>query len=95
MGLKNLSIKTKLTVLSGIFVLGMAMFGLVTWEVLSEVKIGGSLYPAIEMSETINSDFDKPLGHLVSTRLTLFKMIAAAYEHKADDVQALVPEFEK
>ena len=95
MGLKNLSIKTKLTLLSGIFLVGMAVVGLVAFIVVGEVKIGGSLYSGIIQGNAINSDFDQPQGHLVGPRLTLFRMIAAADEHDAQKLRSLEPQFEK
>jgi methyl-accepting chemotaxis protein len=78
MGLKTLSLKTKLTLLSGLFVTGMAVFGLVALMALTEVKIGGSMYSEIRTGAAIGSDFAPASGHLMGARLRILEMILEA-----------------
>ena len=94
MGLKNLSLKTKLMVLSGLFVTGMAVFGLVTFMALSEVKIGGHLYSDIRTGIEIGSDYEPAGGHLLGARFNVQQMIDDVRSHK-DLFQADVREFER
>ncbi len=94
MGLKNLSLKTKLMVLSGLFVTGMAVFGLVTFMALNEVKIGGRMYSDIRTGVGIDSNYEPAGGHLLGARLSVHQMIDDIRSHK-DLFQADVQEFER
>jgi len=76
MGLKNLSIKAKLLVLSGLFVTGMAVFGLVVFAVLSEVKIGGAMYSQILLGNQMKGDYNPPDGYLMGPRLEVLVIMS-------------------
>jgi methyl-accepting chemotaxis protein len=75
MGLTNLSIKAKLTVLSGLFVAGMLIVNLLAFTTLNEVKVGGPLYSAISDVRSIDSDVSPPPGYLGGARLLVFQML--------------------
>jgi len=74
-GLKNLSIKAKLAILSGLFVAGMSIFAIVAFMALSEVKIGGQMYSEIRTGAAIGSDYEPAGGHLLGVRLNVHQMI--------------------
>jgi hypothetical protein len=72
-GLNKLTLKTKLIVLASLFVTGMAVFALVAFMALSELKIGGSLYSQIRTGVDIGSDFEPAAGHLMGVRLHILE----------------------
>jgi methyl-accepting chemotaxis protein len=74
MGLKNLSIKAKLTVLSSLFVVGMLVFGLLAYNTISEVKIGGATYQTISITSDVLGDFAVPSQFAVQERLLVYRM---------------------
>ena len=75
MKLNNLSLKAKLTLLSGLFVTGMLVFGVVAFTTLNEVKIGGPIYTAVNTATTIDGEVSPPTGYLVSARVLIFQML--------------------
>jgi methyl-accepting chemotaxis protein len=74
-GLKNLSIKTKLIILSGLYVTGMVAFGLVAFMALGEVSVGGPMYSKIQEGAHISSDFETTGGHLLGVRVIILQML--------------------
>ncbi len=75
MSLKNLSIQTKLTLLSALFVTGMVVFGVVALVALNEVKIGSILYSQIHQGANISADYEPASGHLLSARQLVYQMM--------------------
>ncbi len=73
-GLNNISVKGKLTLLSGLFVLGMAIFGLLAYATVNEVKIGGATYQTISLTSDVLGDFAEPSQFAVQERLDVYRM---------------------
>ncbi len=78
MGLNKLSLKTKLILLAGLFVAGMAAFALVAFMALNEVKIGGNLYSEIAISDQVAADYAPPGGYLEGVRIEILAMMIDA-----------------
>ena len=75
MRLNNLPLKTKLMMLSGLFVVGMAAFGVLAFTTLNEVRIGGSTYSEIRNATDLAGDYSPPSGYLVATRVLIYQML--------------------
>ena len=73
-GLNNISVKGKLTSLSALFVLGMAIFGLLAYSTINAVKIGGTTYQAISLTSDVLEDFAAPTQFVVQERLLVYRM---------------------
>jgi methyl-accepting chemotaxis protein len=74
MGLSNLSLGKKLTLLSALFVTGMAIFGFLAFSAISEVKIGGTTYQTISLTSDVLGDFAPPTQFLDHERLDTYRM---------------------
>ncbi len=68
MTLSNLPLKTKLTMLSGLFLVGMATVGVLAITTLNAVKIGGDTYSEIRTATDIGSNYAPPSGYLITPR---------------------------
>ena len=75
MGLNKISIKAKLTLLCGLFVVGLLAVGLLSLTTINEVKIGGASYSAISAASSIDSDGSPPTGYLLGARVLVFQML--------------------
>ncbi len=75
-GLNNISVKGKLTLLAGLFLLGMAVFGLLAYSTINEVKIGGTAYQTISLTSDVLTDFAAPTQFVVQERLLVYQMRA-------------------
>jgi methyl-accepting chemotaxis protein len=100
MGLKNLSIKAKLTVLSSLFVVGMLVFGLLAYNTITEVKIGGTTYHSISLSSDVLGDFAVPSQFAVQERLLVYRMRTdftdkAKFAKEVEDFKGLMKGFEE
>ena len=76
MGLNNFSLKAKLGIALGLFTVGMTVFGLVAFAVLSEVKIGGSMYSRILLGNHLNADYSPSPGYLIRSRLEVLVIMS-------------------
>lgn len=88
--LKNVSVKSKLWLLAGAFVVGMIIFGAVSFDTLSAVKINSDLYQQIALGNQAYSDLVPPAEFLLQPRLVLYRMEDA---RDKQDLQSLISEF--
>jgi methyl-accepting chemotaxis protein len=72
--LSDLSVKTKLRMLSVLFVGAMVIFGVLSYRTLSQVKIGGPTYLEIATSNAQLSDFTQPTQFAVIQRMRVYQM---------------------
>ena len=72
--MKNLSFKTKLLLLVGSALLGLLIFGVVSFTTLSAVKIGSLTYGGIIMTKDVNADYVPPSQSLVGAAVHAVKM---------------------
>ena len=72
--LKDISVKSKLQLLSVLFVCAMAVFGLLSYSTLNNVKIGGAAYEEIALANDILSDFQAPTQFALEQRLRVYQM---------------------
>lgn len=68
---QNLSMKSKLMFLTGVFALGFVLFGALSFYTLNNVKINGSNYQAIVQNKDLLADALPPPVYIVEPFLTL------------------------
>jgi methyl-accepting chemotaxis protein len=95
MGLKNLSIKGKLTLVTGLFVVGIAVFALIAFNTLNEVKIGGQLYTEISAADEVNNDYVPADGHLGNAFSLCVEMETDEKDKDQGDLHTHIDAFEK
>jgi methyl-accepting chemotaxis protein len=72
-GLSNLSIKAKLTILSGSFVLGMVAFGALSYNTITQVKIGSAAFDKLSLALDVQADFTPPTQFVVQERVLVYQ----------------------
>ena len=84
-----MSLKAKLTLLSGLFVAGMVVLWVVAFLSLNQVKVGGQLYSNITTSNQLEADYAPPPGFLMGSRLEILAMLADVTNDTAlhEDIQ--------
>ncbi len=100
MRLENVLIKSKLAMLSGLFLAGLGSFAYVAFDTLDQVKIGSAAYKNITITSESFSDFVPPTQYVMKERLDLMTMRADADDKdklsdEIDDFKALTIQFEK
>jgi methyl-accepting chemotaxis protein len=84
---KDISIRGKLTLLLGVFVGGMLIFGAAAYTAIQTVKVGSALYARIEMSSELNADFTAPAASLDPAAFMLYRIMLS--RDQADTQQYL------
>ena len=87
---RNFSIKSKLLVLVGTFVLGLIAFGFVSRSTLNLVRVNGPLYDQIVRDKDLLADVSPPPACLIEAFLVAREMCAAGDK---DEVEALVERY--
>ncbi len=73
--IKNLSIKGKLALLVGIFLVGFAAYGVQSYRVLETVKVNGPVYQNIVQGKDIIADILPPPEYIIESYLVTFQML--------------------
>ncbi len=73
-GLKDISVKSKLRILTGLFVGAMVLFGLLAYRTLNQVKVGGALYQSISDNDAEQADYSVPSQLAIAGRLLVYQM---------------------
>jgi methyl-accepting chemotaxis protein len=74
LGVKDMKVKAKLTLLVGVSVLGFLVFGLIAYLTVDKVKVGGPSYAQIETHSDIKADYAPPPGFIVEARVLASQM---------------------
>ena len=77
MNLKNMKVRTKLSLLIGVAVLGLVVFGLVAYSTLNTVEVNGAMYKRITTYDLMYSDATPPAIYLEAPRLDTYLMLQA------------------
>ena len=72
--IQNLTVRSKLALLVGIFVVGFAAFGWVSHETLNLVKVGGPYYRSIVQGKDVIADVAPPPEYLGEAYLVVLQM---------------------
>ena len=75
---RSLSIRTRLTLLAGTSVAGLALFGALAWRAIETVKVGGPHYRAIVQSKDLIADVLPPPAYIIEAYLTAYEIVDAA-----------------
>lgn len=93
---KDMGVRTKLTALLGIFVIGILIFGAVGYNALQTVKIGSDLSNSIETAQNLDGDFSPPDASLEPAAFMIYRLMmntdptkTQSYLDKFADVEKL------
>lgn len=81
--IQNISVKAKLNLLVGLFTIGFAVFGTVSFIMMSTVKVNGPLYQEIVLGKDLTADILPPPEYIIESYLVVQQVIEAL-EEKAD-----------
>ena len=81
--LNNLKISFKLSLLTGIFLVGLLGFGFYSFSVLNTVKVNGAIYGQIVQGKDLIADILPPPEYVIESYLNCLQMIDAV-DAKAD-----------
>jgi methyl-accepting chemotaxis protein len=96
--LKNLSVKGKLVLLLGVFVLGFAAFGVFSFKLTKELQVNGPVYSKIVAGKDLIADILPPPEYILESYLVVHQ-VAEAKERKeieelADRLKQLKADFD-
>src|SRR4026208_2060387 len=74
---RSLSIRTRLTLLAGTSVAGLAIFGALAWRGIETVQAGGPHYRAIVQSKDLIADVLPPPAYIIEAYLTAYEIVDA------------------
>lgn len=73
--LKNMKFKTKLVVLIGTAVLGLVAFGMMSYQTINKVKVGGPLANELRQTLELRADLSPPTLDITAARLLFYRML--------------------
>jgi len=95
---KNLKLKTKLFLLTGIAVLGLLVFGVMSYTTLQNVKVGGPIYKGLRSDFDLESDLTPPSLNIMPFRLLARQLLLDTDREKvqkdADKFQGMKKTYE-
>ena len=92
---KDISIRGKLTLLLGVFIGGMMIFGVVAYTALQTVKVGSPLYGRIEVEMTLHNNFALPVASLDPAALMIYRIMMSRTAADTQEYLAKFAELEK
>jgi methyl-accepting chemotaxis protein len=75
--LKKMSIGFKLTLLGVVAVAGLLVFGLVTYQTLNVVDIGGSIDDQMQVMDDLHAAYEPPALNIMRARILMYQIQAA------------------
>lgn len=78
--IRKISVKRKLLLLNGLFAAGFAVFGLVSFNMMNSVKVGGPLYQEIVQGKDLTADILPPPEYIIESYLVVQQTIEALEE---------------
>src|SRR5882757_5957077 len=92
---RNLKFKSKLSLLIGIAVSGLVLFGIATFSIVRTVKINGDLYHVIAQGNEIVADYIPPAESISHVVAYLVKMEEASSPEEAHQFVELLHQAHK
>jgi ABC-type transporter Mla subunit MlaD len=71
----NLGVKGKLLALIGVWTVGFAIFGMVSWNTVSVTKVNGDMYQQIVLGKDLVADILPPPEYILETYAVVFQML--------------------
>src|ERR1700756_2615311 len=93
--MKNLSLKMKLILLAGSAVLGLLVFGYVSFTTLSRVKIGSPIANELHLNSDLGTDLEPMFLDIRLGRLIVFRMLEETDHQKLEAEADEFREFER
>ena len=93
--LKNVKFKTKLFLLIGTSVIGLMIFGVVSYLSLSKVKVGGPIGADINRANALVADILPPPLNIIQTRVVVYQILRETDQEKLQKEIAHLQELKK
>jgi methyl-accepting chemotaxis protein len=84
MSLSHLKIRTRFTLLLGLFLCGFAWYGAWSFKTLNELKVNGPLYQRIVQSKDLVADVLPPPAYIIESYLTTLQLVQVTEKSKQD-----------
>ncbi|HUA35073.1 MAG TPA: methyl-accepting chemotaxis protein [Candidatus Binataceae bacterium] len=94
-GLKDVTVKKKLLLLSGIFLAGLFIFAGLSYVTVNDVKIGGAAYEHVALQQRILDEYTPPDELLLEARLSVVLIALDVQDKSLDNLSADVARFKK
>ncbi len=88
--IRNMSIKTKLSLLAAVFAVGLIAFGLVAHNTLSTAKVHGPHYQRVVLNKDLLADVLPPPNYIVETNLVTHLLVNASSK---EELAALIQKY--
>lgn len=83
--MSRIFIRTKLLVLIAISVLGLAIFGVLSYYTIEKLKVNGKLYSKIVEGKDLVADILPPPEYIIESYLITFEMVNAKSDNELED----------
>lgn len=93
--LRNVQFKTKLLLLTSISIIGLLVFGILSYTTLSKVKIGGPISSAIDQNLYLGSDIAQPPLNILEARMVVYQLLRENDQAKLQDRAAKFAELKR
>ena len=84
----NLKIRTRFMLLMGLFVIGLALFGLWSFKTLNDLKVNGALYQRIAQTKDLVADILPPPAYVLEPYLVVLQLAASRDKAQQDHLIA-------
>jgi len=97
--MKNISIGKKLVLLLTVFIMGYAIFGLLSFSTLNNLRINGNLYNQIIMNKDLIADVLPPPEYIIESYMNVLRMAdesdPARIDYFSTELRRLQADYEK
>jgi methyl-accepting chemotaxis protein len=93
--LKNVRFKNKLLLLTSISIIGLLVFGILSYTTLSKVKVGGPIASAIDQNLYLGGDISAPPLNILEARIVIYQILRETDPAKLQDRAAKFAELKR
>jgi len=93
--MKKLLIKTKLLILIGVAILGLAIFGILSYNTMQRLKVNGPLYSQIIEGKDLVADILPPPEYIIESYLLTYEMFSTETKAEEESIIKSLNELEK
>jgi hypothetical protein len=86
LSMKNLKVSTKLRLLVAISVVGLLVFGAITYLTINKVRVGGPVHNEMVIYTNLDADIEPPALDIERIRFAVLKMLADGKDKLSENV---------
>jgi len=95
LNLNNIKMRGKLSVVVGVFVVGFAVFGVISYQTLEALRINGDLYKQLADSKDLIADVLPPPNYIIETHLVAQELVDTQDSLETQQLLASLTELRK